>query len=138
GLHLDPELTRDLVLPPGEGVAGRAFQDQRPVWTGDRLADPKLRYPPTADLLVHAKAPRAYMAVPISSRGEVFGVLVDYFFEPHRFTPREVQLLSTLADHAAIAIENVRLFTEIEARNAALAESLEQQTATSEILKVIS
>jgi signal transduction histidine kinase/DNA-binding response OmpR family regulator len=117
GIHLDLELTRDLVLTPGEGVAGRAFQERHPVWTVDRLADPALRYTPTADLLIQAKAPRAYMAVPILSRGEVFGVLVDYFFEPHEFTPKELQLLSTLADHAAIAIENVRLLREIQAKS---------------------
>jgi signal transduction histidine kinase/DNA-binding response OmpR family regulator len=117
GLHLDPELTRGLVLTPGEGVAGRAFQERCPVWTGDRLVDPTLQYTPSADLLIQAKAPRAYMAVPILSRGEVFGVLVDYFFEPHDFTPKEVQLLSTLADHAAIAIENIRLLQEIRAKS---------------------
>jgi signal transduction histidine kinase/DNA-binding response OmpR family regulator len=117
GIHLDLELTRDLVLTPGEGVAGRAFQERRPVWTGDRLADPALRYTPTADILIQSKAPRAYMAVPILSRGEVFGVLVDYFFEPHSFTPKEIQLLSTLADHAAIAIENVRLLQKIQVKS---------------------
>jgi signal transduction histidine kinase len=57
------------------------------------------------------------MAVPILSRGEVYGVLVAYFFEPHDFAAREIQLLSTLADHAAIAIENVRLLQEIRAKS---------------------
>ncbi|HSE94582.1 MAG TPA: ATP-binding protein, partial [Methylomirabilota bacterium] len=117
GIHLDPELTRDLVLPPGDGVAGRAFQERRPVWTRDRLADPSLQYRPEADNLIHAKAPRAYIAVPILGRGEVYGVLVESFFEPHDFTPEEIQLLSTLADHAAIAIENVRLLEEIRAKS---------------------
>ena len=123
GIHLDPELTRDLVLKPGEGVAGRAFQERRPVWTGDQLADPAVQYTPGTETLIRSKAPRAYMAVPILSRGEVFGVLVDYFFEPHRFTPREVQLLSTLADHAAIAIENVRLLQEIRAKGRELEQA---------------
>src|SRR5262249_50722112 len=117
GIHLDPQLTRDLVLVPGEGVAGRAFQERRPFWTADRLADPTLQYTSTADPLTQPGAPRAYMAVPILSRGEVFGVLVDYFFEPHAFVPEEIQLLSTLADHAAIAIENVRLLQEIRAKS---------------------
>src|SRR5262249_59648624 len=80
GIHLDPDLTRDLVLTPGEGVAGRAFQERRPFWTRDRLADPTLQYTSTADPLIQTRAPRAYMAVPILSRGEVFGVLADYFF----------------------------------------------------------
>jgi signal transduction histidine kinase/DNA-binding response OmpR family regulator len=117
GINLDPVLTRDLVLTPGEGVAGRAFQERRPVWTRDRLGDPSLQYRPEADALIQAKAPRAYLAVPILGRGEVYGVLVDYFYEPHDFTPEEIQLLSTLADHAAIAIENVRLLDEIRTKS---------------------
>src|SRR5262249_17519181 len=123
GIHLDPELTRDLVLTPGEGVAGRAFAERRPVWTGDRLNDPALEYTPTAESLVHAKAPRAYLAWPSLRRGEVYGVLVDFFFEPHAFVADEIKLLSTLADHAAIAIENVRLLQEIRAKSRELEQA---------------
>jgi len=129
GIHLDPELTRDLVLSPGEGVAGRAFQERHPVWTSDRLADPALRYTPGAEPLIHSKAPRAYMAVPVLSRGEVFGVLVEYFFEPHSFTPEESQLLTTLADHTAIAIENVRLLQEIRAKSRELEAASRHKSA---------
>ena len=81
------------MLDPGEGVAGRAYAEQRPVWTGDRLADAALVYTPAAGALI-GLAPRAYLAVPIVIRGEVLGVLVDYFFAPHDFSPKEVQLLS--------------------------------------------
>ena len=116
GLHLPAELTRGLALRPGEGIAGRAYQERQPVWTRDRLTDATLRHSPAAQRLVDAAAPRAYLGVPITSREETHGTLVVYFFAPHDFTTREIQLVSTLADHAALALENARLFEETQRR----------------------
>src|SRR3989441_3545600 len=116
GLHLPDELTRGLVLRPGEGIAGRAYQERQPVWTRDRLTDATLRHSPAAQRFVDAAAPRAYLGVPITSREETHGTLVVYFFAPHDFTTREIQLVSTLADHAALALENARLFEETQRR----------------------
>jgi PAS domain S-box-containing protein len=132
GLHLAPELTRGLALRPGEGIAGRAYQERQPVWTRDRLTDPTLRHSPATQRLVDAAAPRAYLAVPIISREETHGVLVVYFFSPHDFTTREVQLVSTLADHAAVALQNARLFEETQRRERE-AKTLYQETQTQRV-----
>ena len=75
---------------------------------------------------------------PLMRKGEVIGVFGVPRDEPIGFTPREIELVQTFADQAVIAIENARLFAEVQARTGELEESLAQQTATAEVLKVIS
>jgi signal transduction histidine kinase len=80
---------------------------------------------------------RAMTVVPLMSRGEAIGALAVVRLAPGALSPRQIALLQGFADQAVIAIENARLFHEREARNRELAEALEQQAATSEILRVI-
>src|ERR1051326_5314588 len=81
---------------------------------------------------------RTILAVPLRQKGELIGELYARRTEVRPFTPAQIKLLETFADQAVIAIENVRLFHELEARNAELRESLEHQTATAEVLGIIS
>jgi signal transduction histidine kinase/putative methionine-R-sulfoxide reductase with GAF domain len=80
---------------------------------------------------------RTLLAAPLRQQGELIGLLNARRTEVRPFTLAQIKLLETFADQAVIAIENVRLFKELEARNRDLTEALEQQTATSEILRVI-
>jgi two-component system NtrC family sensor kinase len=81
---------------------------------------------------------RSTLAVPMTRDDAVVGVMVIARSQVGPFPQRQIELLQTFADQAVIAIENVRLFDEVQARTRDLAESLQQQTATSDVLKVIS
>ena len=81
---------------------------------------------------------RSMLFVPLMNNGAPIGLISVTRTETGSFADHHIQLLQTFADQAVIAIENVRLFNEVEQRTEDLSESLQQQTATSEVLKVIS
>ena len=80
---------------------------------------------------------RTILATPLLREGLAIGTMVIRRTQVRPFTEKQIKLLETFADQAVIAIENVRLFKELQERNCDLTEALEQQTATSEILRVI-
>src|SRR4029077_14733980 len=118
-------------------VMGRAFVDCRPVQFEDVLAE--LDYDArTREVLQRTAKYRTFMAVPILKDGNPIGVIGCARREVMPFTSGQIGLVKTFADQAVIAIENVRLFDEVEAQRRQTSEALEHQTATREILDVIS
>jgi two-component system NtrC family sensor kinase len=88
--------------------------------------------------IAQARGYRSMLFTPLVSSGAVIGLVSVTRKQPGTFAPHHVQLLRTFADQAVIAIENVRLFDQVQARTAELQESLEYQTATADVLNVIS
>ncbi len=123
-------------LPLVRGTAnGRATLDARTVHVPDMQAETE-DFPESSEN-ARRMGHRTVLCVPMVREGVAIGTIQLRRTEARRFTERQVALLETFADQAVIAIENVRLFEELEARNSELRVSLEQQTATSELLKVI-
>src|SRR5262249_34533708 len=87
---------------------------------------------------IRARGWRSSLAMPMIKGADAIGLVSITRREPGSFADDEIALLQTFADQAVIAIENVRLFKELEAKNASLSEALEQQTATGDILRIIS
>ncbi|MBI2751959.1 MAG: GAF domain-containing protein [Betaproteobacteria bacterium] len=118
---------------------GRILSTKAPVLIADIADDEAYRAgDPLRVLTAEVIGARTFLAVPLSKESAVIGAVVIYRREVRPFSDKQVALLQTFADQAVIAIENVRLFKELEARNRDVTDALEQQTATADILKVIS
>src|SRR5215510_11184174 len=108
--------------------------DRNAVHIHDVLADPEYK------MIDEAKVGRirTMLGVPLMRQGMPIGTITLMRHEVRPFSPKQIDLVTTFADQAVIAIGNVRLFDEVQARTSALSEALEHQTATSEVLNVIS
>src|SRR5262245_41695712 len=120
-------------IPSGRGsMSGRAFLEGKIVHVPDVRADPDY------DVLDRQFNVRTALGVPLLREGTPIGVIILQRSTVRPFTDKQIELVETFADQAVIAIENVRLFDEVQARTEELSESLQQQTATADVLKVIS
>ena len=128
-------MATSLTMKPGRAtVVGRVLQDGKTVHLPDVLMDPEYQALDAQQVVGY----RAILGVPLMRAGAPIGIILLMRRLPKPFTDKQIELSETFADQAVIAIENVRLFDEVQTRTRDLAESLQQQTATADVLKTIS
>src|SRR6516162_7264112 len=129
------EYMKEHALRPDRGsVTGRVVLQGKAVHVVDTKADAEIRVTAGSGFA----NVRTVLGVPMLREGTPAGVLILTRSTVEPFTDKQIELVTTFADQAAIAIENARLFEEVKARTEELSESLQQQTATADVLKVIS
>ena len=132
-------LRREPPRPDPRNALGRVLRTKRPVHITDITAEPAYagREPARVAAVELAKA-RTFLAVPMLKENELLGIIAIYRQEVRPFTDKQIALVQNFAAQAVIAIENARLFEAEQQRTRELAESLEQQTATSDVLRIVS
>jgi two-component system, NtrC family, sensor kinase len=124
---------RNPIAPGRHSVSARAALERRTVQVPDVQADPEFAY-----AIRDVDPIRTVLAVPMLEGDDLVGTITIYRLEVKPFTDKQVALVEAFADQAVIAIENARLLNELRQRTDDLSESLEQQVATSDVLRVIS
>jgi two-component system, NtrC family, sensor kinase len=130
--HLRDWLERNPIRPGRHSVAARAALERRTIHVRDVFADAEHTYGAK-----DVEPFRTVLGVPMLKGGDLLGVILVYHNEVRPFTDKQIALVETFADQAVIAIENVRLFDEVQAKTRDLTEALTYQTGSSNILKVI-
>src|ERR1051326_4612004 len=135
--HHGPILApRGYVVPLRGSVTGRCLTERGPVHVADLQAETEAY--PEGSAVARELGHRTILAVPLLREGVPLGAINLRRDKVEPFTDKQIELVTTFADQAVIAIENVRLFDEVQARTRELQEALDYQTATSDVLEVIS
>src|SRR6201999_2667686 len=117
-------------------AAGRAVVDGKPIYVHDLLSSEGEQFPGSQDF-AHRTGVRTVLSIPLLRENESIGAIVLRRAEVQPFSDKQITLLQTFADQAVIAIGNVRLFDEVQAKTSELTEALTYQTGSGNILRVI-
>jgi two-component system, NtrC family, sensor kinase len=132
-------LRREPPQPDPKNALGRLLHAQQPVHIADIKAEPAYaQREPARVAAVEIAGARTFLAVPMLKEDRLIGAIAIYRQEVRPFSDIQIEMARTFANHAAIAIENARLLGDLSERTRDLQESLEYQTATSDVLKVMS
>src|SRR5262245_48836483 len=115
-------------------ASGCSVMEKRTIHIPDVRKDPEYQWHGAEK----TRSFRTMLGVPLLREGKAFGAFVIWRQTVKPFTDKQIELVTSFADQAMIAIENVRLFDDVQARTRELSESLQQQTATADVLKIIS